>query len=233
MPELPATPTELSIAQALEIANQCPKSALILDVDETGQNAVPKYFAVVSRLILRSYPNLTIPNYAAILAAGSIETAFPKELRPEIETIMDRIRNHRISVKGLPLIHPELPSILTQAQGQGHPVAMYLTTRPDALAKLTAIELQRNNFPKAPVVARPASVDRSRTTWWKLNVLKDLADKSPHGIIMVDDSPTLNAAITEANLQNLHSILIAGPITPKNSNAITWDQFTDRLQTFS
>jgi len=233
MPEQPTIPTEHLLAQALEIAGQFPKAALVMDVDETLGNGFEKYWKIISRLIKQNHPKLTLPTHEHALEVHDIKSAFPKELASEIKTIMDKLRNHRISVRNLALMHPKLASILTQVRDQGHPVAMYLTTRPDSLAELTAIELQRNAFPTAPIIARPALVDSSQTTPWKLSVLKDFAEKSPHGIIMVDDSITLNAAITEAGLPNLNSILIVGPITPANSSAITWDQFTDHLQTFA
>ena len=167
------------------------------------------------------------------LSAGSIERAFSQEFSSEIETIMNNIRAHRIGIRNLPLMHPELPAILTKAQAQGFPVAMYLTTRPDAFTDITTVELARNNLPKRPIIARPPTIPREKTTQWKLGILTELADKSPHGIIMVDDSAGLSQAIQSLNKLNLHSILIAGPITSANSTAITWGKFTDHLQTFS
>lgn len=67
MPELPVTPTETSIAQALEIAETGSHQALILDVDETSQNAVPKYLKVVNRLIKSIHPNIILPSYEDVL----------------------------------------------------------------------------------------------------------------------------------------------------------------------
>lgn len=234
MPEQqPATPTETSIAKALEIAEAGTHPALVLDVDETLGNGFEKFFQTVIRLIRPKHPKLIMPTYEQSLMARDIKSAFPSELAGEIEVILEKLRNHPASVRNLQLMHPELPQILLAAKNYGYPTAMYLTTMPESLTEIRSKELKKNNFLVAPVIARPPMITREKTVEWKTGILLKFAEKSPHGIIMVDDSLALHQAIKELDHQNLHSILVPGPMTPPEAKPIAWNNFLEHLQTFS
>lgn len=67
------------------------------------------------------------------------------------------------------------------------PIAVYLTTRPDTIVRGTKFWLDKHNFPKAPIIAKPLSW-KENSNLWKAKTLTKLY---PQIIGIIDDNPEL------------------------------------------
>ncbi|MCX6797824.1 MAG: hypothetical protein NTX66_01210 [Candidatus Falkowbacteria bacterium] len=88
--------------------------------------------------------------------------------------------------KELPLI--EEASICLERINKLIPIAAYLTIRPETVLAGTKHWLDKHNFPVAPIICRPITVDHNDGNKWKAGVLEKLY---PQVAGIIDDNPKL------------------------------------------
>ena len=83
-------------------------------------------------------------------------------------------------------LHPEGLAVATELAGRGHPI-VYLSGRPERLARVTTTWLADNGFPPGDLQLRPHG-DRRPATTVKLESLRRLAERGPI-VLLLDDDP--------------------------------------------
>jgi len=68
------------------------------------------------------------------------------------------------------------------------PIAAYITVRPESIILSTQKWLEKNNFPKAPIICRPMTVQHQDGSKWKAGVLQKLY---PKVVGIIDDNAKL------------------------------------------
>jgi predicted AAA+ superfamily ATPase len=104
----------------------------------------------------------------------------------ECDLLIDKILTDEKIQKDLPLI--KNANSLVNKVDKIIPVVSYITIRPRAIFEITKQWLNKNNFPKAPVILKPRNIDRKIGTKWKAKVLEYLY---PEVVGIVDDNPSL------------------------------------------
>ncbi len=106
---------------------------------------------------------------------------------------MEEHRSSNAVQEQLPLI-PDVHQYVLKI-GKIVPVIAYITVRPESVIQGTKNWLTKHNFPEAPVIARPKSVDHTAGNEWKAEVLSYLY---PNILGIVDDNPGLIQHLAES-----------------------------------
>lgn len=202
--------------------------ALVLDVDEVLVNSVRKHVRLAN-LVLRSWGyQSSLPTYEEACLLGGTTPAYSHVSGyPELNRYL---RHSPRFNSNQDLIHQIAPDILNRLPQYGFVPVMYLTTRPTEVAAVTQKELERAGCPSLPVIARPPEIAYSETTNWKIEQLTSLANLILGQVVMVDDSVSLNRAITALNHPKIKSLLFSGPITNSDGRvAATWETMIETL----
>jgi hypothetical protein len=74
------------------------------------------------------------------------------------------------------------------------PIVAYITIRPESVRKGTKHWLQKNNFPKAPIIFRPNKTPTKMGNKWKARIIEELY---PQVMGFIDDSPEVIKSLSK------------------------------------
>lgn len=104
----------------------------------------------------------------------------------EVEMLINKFNQSINSFRDLPLI--ENSNKIVQEINKIIPVVAYITVRLPVSLNETKVWLKEHNFPDAPIITKPKSIDRKIGNKWKAKVLEYLY---PQVVGIVDDNPGL------------------------------------------
>jgi hypothetical protein len=191
------------------------------DVDECIFNSVDKHYATY-KAIAEQRNNVIVPSLEDVIRMGGTHAYFGQF--DWYEELNKHNRNDEGFNRGQEQINGSLEA-LTFLQSQ---LAVYLTTRPQQLERVTKEELDAHGYPDRRVICRPKEVNFKKTTEWKTWMLAQLAKQFQAQMLMIDDSVNLHQHLNHAKMNGskglLDTILFAGPMTPKGNGEMSWEQ---------
>jgi hypothetical protein len=190
------------------------------DVDECIFNSVAKH----TRLLNARYSQLglSVPSYEQVLQAGGTHGAYKDY--PDYWAVNAFMRDDEDFNRGQDLI-PGAKTALNALKGL---LAIYLTTRPESLARVTHEELLNRGLPDREVVCRPNSVPLEHTAQFKADILSQLAGTD--GVaVMIDDSSSTHKYLKGVDNPQIETVLYAGPMTPRGNGEKSWRQIVQMM----
>lgn len=155
---------------------------LAFDIDETLSFTAEYWVSELSR----NFGNPQNLSAREIFQQYRYIQNFPHWQTKEASDWMEWARNSNKVQKELPLI--ENSNHTVNKINKIIPVVCYLTVRPENVAKGTKHWLEKHNFPKAEIIARPKKILYEKGTQWKARMLQELY---PQVLGIVDDNPDL------------------------------------------
>jgi len=196
------------------------------DVDECIFNSVDKHYAIYKAMTERK-EHIIVPPLEEVIRLGGTHAFFGQF--DWYKKINYKNRNDEQFNRSQERITGSLEAL----QLMDSMLAVYLTTRPESLLRVTKEELDKNGYPDKQVICRPKEVDFINTTEWKTWMLSQLAREFQAQMIMIDDSLNLHNHLNRAKLNGskglLDTVLFAGPMTPKGNGEMTWEQITQMM----
>lgn len=155
---------------------------LALDIDETLSFTIG---SMIQRLIdrLGNPENLTVWEIARKYRHTD---NIPYWQGPEAMNILNEFNKSNSAFENLSLIENSYEMV--QKINKIIPVVAYITVRSSEIIEATKFWLKNNNFPDAPVIAKPMDIHRKDGNEWKAKVLEYLY---PQVVGIVDDNPGL------------------------------------------
>ncbi len=175
-------------ALKLELAKSDIKG-IALDIDETLSWTIGWWVENLQELF-GNPENLSIPE---LIKKYRYTQNVPYWQTDEALKWMEEHRSSNAVQEQLPLI-PDVHQYVLKIH-KIVPVIAYITVRPDSVIQGTKNWLAKHNFPEAPVIARPESVDHTAGNEWKAEALNYLY---PSVLGIVDDNPSLVQQLPES-----------------------------------
>ncbi|MDH5532812.1 MAG: hypothetical protein OEX81_00095 [Candidatus Pacebacteria bacterium] len=202
------------------------KKLIAQDVDECIFNSVDKHYLHYKKEA-ETREGIVVPSLEEVIRLGGTH-AFFGQFEWYAQMNKDN-RNDEKFNRGQERIDGSLEA-LTLLESQ---LAVYLTTRPESLLRVTQEELDKYGYPDRQVICRPKEVNFKKTTEWKTWMLAQLAMQFQAQMLMVDDSINLHQHLNHAKLNGskglLDTILYAGPMTPKGNGEMTWEEIVSLM----
>lgn len=169
----------ISLKRKLKLAGV---KGLALDIDETLSFTIG---FLIEKLIEKvgNPENLTVKEIARKYRHTD---NIPYWQNNEAKKVVDEFNKSADSFRDLPLIENSNKTI--QEINKIIPIVAYITVRPKSIISGTRFWLEKHGFPKAPIIAKPKSIDRKIGNKWKAKVLEYLY---PQVVGIVDDNPGL------------------------------------------
>lgn len=154
-------------------------SGIAIDIDETISFTVEYWVKELSK----KFGNPQNLSAREIFRRYRLIQNFPQWQTKEAQDWMHNARNSNEIQRNLPLIKNANHAVnkLTKII----PIACYLTVRPKSVIEGTGHWLDKHNFPKAEIIARPKNLPYEQGTKWKAELL---AKMYPQIIGIVDDN---------------------------------------------
>lgn len=155
---------------------------LALDIDETLSFTTQYWVSELSK----KFGNPQNLSAREIFQVYRLIQNFPHWQTKEAIAWMEWARGSNEIQKSMPLI--ENSNHIVNKIDKIIPTACYLTVRPQSVVSGTKHWLEKHNFPKAEIIARPETTSYENGTNWKAKALQELY---PQVLGIVDDNPNL------------------------------------------
>lgn len=155
---------------------------LALDIDETLSFTAQYWVEELSK----TFGNPESLSAREIFLKYRLIQDFPHWKTKEAKQWIEKARASNEIQKNLPLI--KNANHFVNKLNKIIPIACYLTVRPKSVTSGTKHWLDKHNFPKAEIIAKPENLPYEEGTKWKA---KMLAKMYPKVLGIVDDNPSL------------------------------------------
>ena len=155
---------------------------IALDIDETLSATLPYWF----KLMQENFGNPENLTVKEMIKKYRYYKYVPYWQSPEAWQLATQLRDSNESQLDLEVLKEADKYV--QRLIEIIPVVVYITARPDAVIPSTIEWLRKNNFPNAPVIAKPKYIQTDQANIWKAEVLEFL---HPQVIGIIDDNPEI------------------------------------------